>query len=110
MIGFLDNKIFEFKDIQDLSETLSRYGSDHMCDLLIIVDNSHSIVGVLENERWNIMATLSENKLYYLYGVHNRSEIGELEKGENLPNLSNWVLGPEKLIYESVRYPRVINF
>ena len=110
MIGFLDTKIFEFRDNNELVDTLTTYGEDLMCDVLLLVDKMDNIVGIIENGKWKSMARICEDVKYYLYGVHNSNLLGDIGNGDKLPICTSWQLGPESFFYSTIRYPQHISF
>lgn len=110
MIGVIQNtKIFEFRDENDLAKSLTLYGNRYNCDIIIIVDTSDKIKGIVNNGYFTFPTNLNEGQKYYIYGT-NISEDKEFAKNDILPKRYNWDHGAVSFVYGTQIIPQEISF
>lgn len=110
MIGIIQNtKIFEFRDESDLSRALEWLGDRYDCEIVMIVDPSDKVKGVVHRGYFTWPTRLNEGQKYYIYGS-NSADDKELQSNEVLPKRYNWDLGPFSFIYGEQRLPKELSF
>lgn len=103
MIGVVNrDKIFEFRDEDDLAKALDWFGSKYNCNTIIITDASKKVKGIICNGVFTFSPNLLEETHYYLFGsdVYN-----ELDKNTELPR-KQYEIDNMPFIYLSQRVPK----
>lgn len=113
MIGVIyPNKVFEFKNIDELANSFNWYVDKHGCDVLIIVDSCDRVKGILYRGEWQVMPNIVDDELYTIYGTTSFAisnyNIYDISRDDYLPNIRDWQLGPIKFKYISTKVPKNI--
>lgn len=110
MIGVLKNNlIFEFRDPDELAISLEKYGQSYDSDIIFIVSSTDLIKGIICKGQWTFSPIINEEERYYIYGIPYNKEYISLMRGDKLPVLKNYELGPIPFEFKTQRYPAYIN-
>lgn len=108
MIGVVDkNLVFEFTDTEGLTEALNAYAQ---CTTILIVNANNVVVGTVNGNVLDHSGNLlSDDLMYYLYGVSNDSCL-ELSFGCTLPDNIDWKINNIPFFYRIQRTPKTIDY
>ena len=72
-------------------------------------DVSDLIKGIICKGQWTFSPIINEEERYYIYGIPYNKEYISLMRGDKLPVLKNYELGPIPFEFKTQRYPAYIN-
>lgn len=114
MIGFINhNKVFEFRDIDDLAFALNHYGDQNNCDIILILDTGNRVKGLLYRGIWKINPDIDDDIKYSLYKItsyNSNINIDDIQRNDSLVDyllIDN--IDRDIFTYVSCKVPKTIN-
>lgn len=113
MIGVINrDKIFEFRDEDNLLNALSWYGDRYGCDIIFVTDSTRDrkIQTIIYKGNYTFRPNLFDDTKYYIYGIPNTpsttlDSIKSYQKNDFLPNI-HWELDQHPFAFINQPVPK----
>lgn len=107
MIGVINqDKIFEFKEENQLITALTYFMESNGSNTLIIADSADRVAAVMYDDKFTF-SNLNDDVMYTLYGTTNKYR--DLGRGDDLPN-DSWNFDNVKFFFRAQPIPQSIQY